>query len=787
MRKAVLVRARLLAKRRWRFILLPLLPLAGLGLYVCFAPFDPPEGKGDLPGTVIFDANGAVLQRDSSRGLRIPVRLDQIAPVMLEATISAEDPRFEEHPGIDPLAVGRALLTQGSHPSGASTITQQLARRLYLSDAGGPLLVRKGREALIALQLEAHRSKDEILALYLNRIYYGRYAYGVEAAARAYFGSSAHNLDLARASFLAGLPQLPSVFQSANGMDAAKVRQQYVLRRLREDGHISAAQAEAALAEPLGVIAEGDPAVARHFLVYAMDELKRVRPDLVGKPGLIIESTLDGGIQTEAEQAVQRQLAALSDKAATNAGVVVLEPATGRVLAMVGSANFDDPSIAGQVNTALERRQPGSALKPFLYAAAMERYGFTAATPLLDVPVTFQTPTGPYTPGNYDRRFHGVVPLRVALASSYNVPAVRTQDQIGIDALLDSVHRFGLNTLNDTELYGLALTLGGGEVRLLDMTAAYAAFANSGVLVQPFAIARIRDASGKVLYEHGTPASSVAVSPQVSYIVSDILSDPQARAPGFGQVGPLDLDFRAGVKTGTTTGSRDNWTIGFTRERAVGVWVGNSDGSEMLNTSGVDGAGPIWHDVMVSATQATNHSWIVAPPGLVSATVCSPTGELPGPDCPTKVEELFVAGTQPSQTEDYYQHDGDGRLVLNVPPEVRSWATDAGLALAQANGSSGSPGETLVRVVEPADGSVVYIAPELRSQQMVVRALASAPRSIALSLVLSVDGAPAASLAGADGSFTWRLEPGRHTIEAVATFSDGQIARTISHYEVRSP
>ncbi len=774
------MRARLLAKRRWRLLLLPLLPLAGLGMYVCFAPFDAPEGKGDPPGTVVVDANGMVLQRDSTRGLRIPVRLDQMAPILVQATISAEDPRFEWHFGIDPLAVGRALLTRGSHPSGASTITQQLARRLYLEDAGGPVLLRKTREALIALQIEAHRSKDDILTLYLNRVYYGRYAYGVEAAARVYFGSSAHNLDLARASFLAGLPQLPSVFQSANGMEAAKVRQQYVLRRLTEDGQISGAEADAAFAEPLGVIEEAPPAVAPHFLVFAMDELKRVRPDLAGRPGLIIETTLDSGIQGEAEQAVRRQLTLLKDKEATNAGVVVLEPASGRLVAMVGSANFNDPAIAGQVNTALEPRQPGSALKPFLYAAAMEHFGFTAATPLLDVPVTFDTPSGPYSPGNYDRRFHGVVPLRVALASSYNVPAVRTQDQIGIAALLDSVHRFGLNTLNDTERYGLALTLGGGEVRLLDMTTAYAAFANGGTLVQPYAIARVRDASGKVLYEHGAAATSVAVSPQVSYIVSDILSDPGARAPGFGQTGPLDLDFRAGVKTGTTTGSRDNWTIGFTRERAVGVWVGNSDGSSMLNTTGVDGAGPIWHDVMVRATEGTNHSWVAVPPGLVPATICSPTGDLPGPNCPTKVDELFVAGTQPTSVEDYYQRDETGRLVMNVPPEARAWATDAGLPLSQGGGSNLGAS---VRVVEPADGSVLYLAPELRSQEVVVRASASGARSIAL----SIDNAPLASVAGGDASMTWKLSLGRHTVEAVATLADGQIARTISHYEVRSP
>src|SRR2546426_543819 len=436
-----------------------------------FAPLDVPAARGTVPGTVVLDAHGNVLERDGRSGMRIPIRLGSVAPRMLQATISAEDRRFQQHPGVDPLAIARAAITFGSHPSGASTITQQLARRLYLADDASALAVRKAHEALVALQLEATRSKREILELYLNDVYYGRGAHGVEAASRIYFGIGAGNLDLAHAA-----------------------------------------------------------------------DLARVRPDLAGRDGLVVETTLDAGLQHEAERLIRIRLDEFSRRNVTDAALVAIEPGSGRILAFVGSATDGDPLHGGEIDMALTPRQPGSALKPFLYAAAFER-GFTPATALLDVATSFPTEDGPYAPLDFDRSFHGVVPLRVALASSLNIPAVRTLDALGLDAMLEMTHRFGLGTLSEVESYGLGLTLGGGEVRLLDLANAYAALGAGGRLAQPFAVARVRDAAGRGLYERPAAPPVRGLSPADPYLLAHLLSDPHPRIPGFRGGTPLELPF----------------------------------------------------------------------------------------------------------------------------------------------------------------------------------------------------------------------------------------------------
>src|SRR5438876_299290 len=699
-------------------VLVIVIGFASLSLtaYARFAPLDAPESRGAVPGTVVLDAHGNVLERDASAGLRIPTTIDRVALRMLQATISAEDRRFLGHFGVDPIAIGRAL--NSSAPSGASTITQQLARRLYLTDDSSPLAVRKMHEALIALQLEANRSKAEILQLYLNDVYYGRGAYGVEAAARVYFGIGAANLDLAHAAYLAGLPQRPSEYDSVIDA-AAHARQTYVLGRMVDDGWITTAQADAASAERIDILPATLPPIAHQFVAYARAELARLRPDLAGRDGLVIETTLDAGLQSESERLVRLRLATLRERNATDAALVAVEPGTGRIVAWVGSATDGDPAHGGDIDMARTPRQPGSALKPFLYAAAFE-HGYTAATPLLDVPSTFATDDGPYAPANFDRTFHGVVPLRVALASSLNIPAVRTLNAIGIDAMLEITHRFGLS-LDDVESYGLSLTLGSGEVRLVDLTNAYAAIGAAGRLTEPFAVARVRDGSGRVLYERMPASTRRVLSPEHAYLLSDILSDPDARIPGFGGVTPFDVPFPAAVKTGTSTGFRDDWTVGYTPDIAIGVWVGNADGSPMIDVAGVDGAGPIWRNTMMAAAIGRPMSRFARPAGIVDVTVCSPTGLLPGPDCPSPVRELFVAGTEPIAAERYYARDAEGRVSIDPPLEAREWARAAGLTL-RADGAS-APGAAL-RIVAPIAGSVFYIAPELRDEHLVIRAAA---------------------------------------------------------------
>ncbi|HEY8656838.1 MAG TPA: transglycosylase domain-containing protein [Candidatus Limnocylindria bacterium] len=754
------------------------LGILALAAYARFAPLAPLAARGALPGLVILDAQGTVLATDRSDGLRLPVSLERIAPVLLQATISAEDRRFQQHIGIDPIAVGRALLQPGSRPSGASTITQQLARRLYLADDTGPVLVRKAREALIALQLEARSSKREILEGYLNAVYYGRGAYGIEAAARAYFGIGASDLDLAHATYLAGLPQRPSTFGSGADDAAARARQAYVLDRMVADGWVDRASADAAAAVPIAPTQGIRPPAAPAFVRAAIVELARVRPDLAGRPGLIIETTLDGGLQAEVVRLARARVAALADRNVTDAALVAIEPPSGRVVALVGDATDGDPAHGGDLDLATTPRQPGSALKPFLYAAAFER-GFTPATPLLDVATTFSTNEGPYAPLNFDRSFHGVVPLRTALASSLNVPAVRTLDAIGIDAMLEISQRFGLATLSQAERYGLSLSLGGGEVRLLDLTAAYAALATGGERHAPYVVERVRDGSGAVLYAHASGPAAHVVTVAQAYLIADILSDPDARIPGFGGVTPFDLPFRAAAKSGTSTGFRDNWAFGFTPEIAIGVWAGNADGSPMIDVSGVEGAGPIWHDAMQAAALGRRMTWYDRPPGVVEAMVCAPTGLLPGPACPSVVRELFVAGTEPTAHERYYAYDAAGALTIDPPTEARAWASDAGLTLATTERSTVADP---LRVVAPASGTVFWLAPELGRQELLLRA-AAAPGIDRVTFEL--DGRTIGSVAANDPTLAASLDPGRHVLRLLGRLPDGTVALATASYEVR--
>ncbi len=742
------------------------------------APLEPPESQLLPPGVVLLDARGQAIHRDVRDGLRLSARLDQVAPAVVDATVATEDQRFFQHPGVDPVAIVRSLIHWQYAPSGASTITQQLARRLYLRGAQMPVVVRKVREAIIALQLEARYSKTEILTLYLNEVYYGRGAYGIEAAARTYFGVAARNLTTAQAALLAGLPQLPAVYDSTRNPNLVRSRQQYVLRRMVDTGRLTAEAARRAEAEPFVHTPAVNERLAPHFNVFVQSELQRLLPDLAGTTGLIVETTLDPDLQREAERSVRAHLQELGGRNATGAAVVALDPRNGHVLAMVGGPDFWDDEQAGQVNMAVQPRHPGSALKPFLYAAAFER-GLTAATPLLDVPTSFDSPTGLYTPLNYDRLFHGTVSARVALASSYNVPAVRLQEQLGTDTFLEMLHRVGLRSLTDADVYGLSLALGGGEVELLDLTAAYGAIASGGLFVEPLAILRVRDTSGRTLYEAPTAETKRVLSPQDAYLLADVLADPAARRPGFGERTPLDTPFRVGVKTGTTTESRDNWTIGFTPHHVVGVWVGNPTGVPMDNTSGVDGAGPSWRDVITAAGRGTERRWLERPAGLRQQAVCTPTGLAPGPECPSVVDELFVEGTVPVEREQFYERAHGGSLVQRVQTEAYGWALEAGVAARPAEGE-----EPRLVIRQPTNDSVLLIAPELVEQQVLFRAIA--PPAIE-SVAFLVDGVEVERTHGPDARAIWKLEPGHHHLEVVTHLPSGRSVSDSVRFEVRQP
>ncbi|MFA5829411.1 MAG: penicillin-binding protein 1C [Candidatus Gracilibacteria bacterium] len=619
-----------------------------------------------LPSTKILDRNGVllyeILQPDSGKKTFVP--LNQIPKNFINATLAAEDINFYEHGGVDLGAILRSLffnVREQRIVSGASTIPQQLVRNLLgVNRERG--LSDKIMEALYAVRLSHSYTKDQVLELYLNKIYYGNLAYGSDSAALDYFDKHVNDLDLAQSAFLAGLPQAPSAYNPFLYFDPAKKRQQYVLDQMTKNGFISDAENKAAYEEPLHLRRNKTEMKAPHFVQYVINELG---DQIMNRGGLSIYTTLDYNLQLKAENTVSRQVELLHDKHVTNGALLSLDPKTGQILAWVGSENYFNENIDGAVDMVTALRQPGSAVKPFNYLLALEK-GYTPATILDDVPTTFSTDTGAYEPKNYDLRYHGPVRLRNALASSFNIPAVKTLDFVGVEAFISFLRKIGINTLDqDPNFYGLALTLGGAEVRMLDFARAFNMLANYGNERDLSTILKIEDSQRKILYQWTPPPEQFVLGQhgkEHAYQIIDILKDPLARLGGFGEGSVLELSRPAAVKTGTTRNFRDNWTVGFTPQLLTAVWVGNADATPMNNISGVDGAGPIWHDFMESALGALGGGGsgmavtdFVKPAGLKQVEICGISGKLPTDLCQDRVFELFVPGTEPKEKDDYYK------------------------------------------------------------------------------------------------------------------------------------
>lgn len=642
--------------------------------------------------TRILDRNGNLLYEilDPQAGRRTYVALKDVSPTMLAATIATEDAQFYRHPGFDLLGIARAVwqnTQEGSTVSGASTITQQIARNLLFtpeerSQRSG---LRKIREILLAAEITRRYTKDEILELYLNQVYYGNLAYGVEAAAQTYFHVPARDLNLSQASFLAGLVQAPSVYDIFTNREAALARQHQVLSLMviasQEQGClyvsnsptrvcVSPEAAGVALAELAAYEFRPSDVEIRypHWVHFVRSELERLYdPQTIYRSGFTVTTTLDPTLQDLAQQLVRDQVAALVDRHATNGALVAIQPATGEILAMVGSADFENEEIDGQVNMAIRPRQPGSSFKPITYTAAFE-LGWTPATLIWDVPSEFPPsgnptdPRPPYKPENYDNRFHGPVTVRTALANSYNVPAVKTLAFVGIyddpatpqeEGALAVARRMGYTSLTRDD-YGMALTLGGGEVTLLEHTAAYAIFATGGNRLPPTAILSIVDHTGAPVYQYAPPPPQLVIRPEHAFLITSILSDNVARTPAFGARSPLLLPFPSGAKTGTTDDYRDNWTLGFTPDLAVGVWVGNADFSPMERTSGLTGAAPIWNAFMqaaVPALTAGNPTQFTRPADIEERVICAISGTEPSEWCPSHRTELFAHDQPPLPKE----------------------------------------------------------------------------------------------------------------------------------------
>ena len=734
------------------------------------------------PSTVVVDRHGEPLHEALSSEQTRAVRLaaGDLPPTLVAATLAAEDRRFFRHVGIDPFSIARALkanVVEGRIVEGGSTISQQAAKLLLnrLEPGRSRGVTAKMREAVVALRLEHRFTKPELLALYLNLAPYGNQYVGAERASHGYFGVSASQLTVAQAAFLAGLPQRPSGFNPYRSRDAAIRRQRSVLRRMGADGALTAKQVSDAIAERVTFAERESPFLAPHFVQMALGAAATPRPSRIA-------TTLDASLQKDVVGVIASHRDVLRRHGARNVSVVVLDNVTGEWLAWEGSGDYFDGTGGGTLNGPVMPRQPGSALKPFTYAVAFEN-GFSPASVLADLPSSFPTaePGVVYSPRNYDGRYRGPLLARHALAGSENVPAVVLASKVGVPALLRFLTRAGITTFDKTAAhYGLGVTLGNAEVRLDELVAAYAAFARGGEWIEPTFLPRAIAARTERL-----------TSPRTAFWITDILADAEARAFVFGRGGSLEFPFPVAVKTGTSQAYHDNWTIGYSRHVTVGVWVGNFDRTPLRNSSGVTGAGPIFHAVMLAAERrasgASNvfsHEAIVSPPGTsVQREVCALSGQTANQWCPLRRRE-WVASESPSVPCSWH-HVGEEGLLTFWPAEYRQWARSQGLDDAtERDDRSTAPSrvqhvaasgeiQAALTIVSPAPDSTYLIDPTLRRefQTLPLRAVSVTDGPIEW----SISGRAVASTNGG-GAFEWPLAPGRHRI--VARDRQGRTAET---------
>lgn len=692
---------------------------------------------------VILDRTGQPLRELLSPGQTYagPLRMQNAPPALVHATLSAEDKRFYSHPGVDPLAVVRAVwqaVSRGEVHSGASTITMQL---LKAADPRPRTLRTKLREALLAIKLERRWRKARILREYLSRIHYGHLRMGCVSAARYYFGKDLQDLSTAECAFLAGLPWAPTRLNPHTSFSAAKARQEWVLARMRENGYLSAAEFNRALREQLVLQPAGNTFAAPHFVDLLLQD-KEVAARMRATPEqLQLKTTLDPVVQQFAETQLKLRLAPLRRKNVRNGAVVVLRNTTGEVLALVGSADYF-AGRSGQVNGAWALRSPGSALKPFTYLLAMER-GATPATLAPDIPTEFITQTGTYIPHNYDRRCYGPVRYRTALAASLNIAAVRVLECAGgPEALRTRLRAWGITSMEeDAVRYGLGLTIGNAEMRLLELANAYATLARLGRYLPVKFVADAEDPPLTVLTSASQAASFAnarmdaldtrdvsAATKANAWLIADMLSDNFARTLTFGPRSWLYFDFPVAAKTGTSSEYRDNWCFGYTPEFTVGVWVGNFDGSPMQDVSGVVGAAPVMHDIMVELRRRYGTSWYERPAGIVERQVHPVTGKQIDPALAVDrtrhqpIAERFWENQLPA-VEQATDYDAAGRLLL--PSEYERWLASgdnwlAGQAALGGSDQRGMASARVPRIFAPLPGTHFYLDPDLPDQGSIV-------------------------------------------------------------------
>jgi len=617
-------------------------------------------GSPDFPAsTLIYDRNGQLLYEIYAEKNRVPVNLEELPDYIKWATIASEDKNFYHHHGFDFGGILRAIFNTIFRRSlqGGSTLTQQLVKNALLEDPSRTLR-RKIREAILTWGTEVIYSKDRILEMYLNQAPYGGTAWGIESAAQTYFNKKAKDLSLAEATLLVGLPASPTRFSPFGAHpELAKERQERVLQRMVEDGYITKEESEEAKKQELNYAPPTVGIKAPHFVLYIKELLvDEYGEKLVEQGGLKVQTTLDLDLQEFAQQTVATEVGKLKNLKISNGAALVTNPQTGEILAMVGSKDYFDKDIDGNVNVTLSSRQPGSSIKPLNYALALEEKNITLATVINDMPTCFAVPGQRlYCPVNYDGSFHGPTQVRFALGNSYNIPAVKVLALNGLEDFVAKAKEMGISTFTEPKNYGLSLTLGGGEVRMIDMATAFSSLANLGIRQDVWAIKKVENQNNKVLFEKKEEEGPRVISMETAYLISHILLDNNARSAAFGSSSFLVINNHpeVSVKTGTTNDRRDNWTIGYTPSYLTVVWVGNNDNSPMSYVaSGVTGASPIWNKIITYALKDQKQEWPLKPEGIVGASVCQLSGKLANPDQPCETRfEYFIEGTVPNETE----------------------------------------------------------------------------------------------------------------------------------------
>jgi penicillin-binding protein 1C len=621
--------------------------------------------------TRIYDRNGELLYSVFEEENRSYVSLQQIAKPIQQATIAIEDEDFYKNKGFSPLGYLRIIpnLFRFGRVTGASTITQQLVKNVLLSDERS--LPRKVKELILSIQVNSRFSKDEILEMYLNNIPYGGTAVGVEAASQQYFGKKAAELTLAEAAFLAGLPQSPSTYSPFSGNKYYIGRAEQVLRQMVDNKYITRDQSKKALEDIKKMkFSQRETALkAPHFVMYIRQKLAEEFGDaMVNTGGLQVTTTLDYKLQKEAEAIMKDEIDKLEAYNAGNGAGLISNPKTGEILAMVGSKDYYDEENEGNFNAVFANRQPGSSLKPIIYAKAFEK-GYTPATMLMDVKTEFTTGESgdePYSPVNYSGKFQGPVQVRFALGNSLNIPAVKMLAMVGIEDAMQKAYEMGISNWEPTDAamrnVGLSLVLGGRETTLHDEVTAYGVFANKGIKQDLYGIQMVKDSKGKKLFEHKKTKGDQALSEEIAFLISHVLLDNVARTQEFGSNSLLRIPGKtAAVKTGTTDQKRDNWAVGYTPSVVVGVWVGNNDNSAMNPriASGVTGASPIWNKLMQAALKEKKNEEFPKPDDVIAMQIDPFAGGLPIDGQPTRTE-YFIKGTEPTSKSQIYQNK-DGK------------------------------------------------------------------------------------------------------------------------------